>query len=152
MKLISLENKSFNNESLQKYYTNTKKLIDAIAKRNLDTETILLLNKEIEFINNSLLENEKKIKTILYKKKNNLLKILEKRHKLVPKNYYRNLWLVLGITAFGVPFGLMFGFALNNLAFLGLGLPIGMVIGIALGSSKDQEALKKGLQLDIEYF
>ena len=40
----------------------------------------------------------------------------------------------------------------NNLAFLGLGLPIGMVIGIALGSSKDQEALKKGLQLDIEYF
>ena len=46
----------------------------------------------------------------------------------------------------------MFGFALNNLAFLGIGLPIGIAVGIALGSSKDQEALKKGLQLDIESF
>ncbi len=75
MELISLETKIFKNKSLQKYYNNTKKLIDLIGERNLDPETILLLNKEIELIKNGLKENEKKIKTILYKKKYNLLKI-----------------------------------------------------------------------------
>lgn len=70
--------------------------------------------------------------------------------KLVPKNYYRNLWMILGMTTFGLPLGVAFGLSLGNIGLLALGLPIGMVIGLAVGSSLDKKASENGKQLDIE--
>ena len=78
------------------------------------------------------------------------MKKLEKEHKLVPKNYYRNLWLPLGMSAFGLPIGVAFGLLVDNIALLSIGLPIGLAIGVALGISLDQKAAKAGKQLDFE--
>ncbi|MBT8322649.1 MAG: hypothetical protein KJO94_04145, partial [Eudoraea sp.] len=70
--------------------------------------------------------------------------------KIVTKNYYRNLWLALGMTVFGIPLGVAFGAAQDNMAFLGVGIPIGMAIGIGVGTAMDEQAKKKGKQLDID--
>ena len=77
-----------------------------------------------------------------------IIKLLDQELNLVPQNHYQLKWLVLGMATFGVPLGVVFGIALGNLAFLGIGLPIGMAIGIAIGTSKDKQAQDEGMQLD----
>lgn len=69
------------------------------------------------------------------KQKAEVIRHLEKTHKLVDDQHYLSLYMSLGI-AMGVPLGLMFG----NIA---LGLPIGMGIGIAIGAGMDADAKKK---------
>ena len=87
---------------------------------------------------------------MLLKKQTKIIKSLEKEFKIVTKNYYRKVWVALGMAAFGIPLGVVFGAILGNMAFLGIGLPIGMVIGIAVGSGLDKKALDENRQLDVE--
>lgn len=54
------------------------------------------------------------------------------------------------MAAFGIPFGVVFGISLGNMAFLGIGIPIGMVVGIAIGTAMDKRAFDEGRQLDLE--
>ena len=79
-----------------------------------------------------------------------ILKLIEKEQKLVPKNIYRNRWLAIGMSAFGIPFRVAFGISLGNMAFLAIGLPLGMAIGIAIGAGMDKKAFEEGRQLDLE--
>ena len=67
---------------------------------------------------------------------NNIIKHLEKQHKLIPNGYYMNQYMVLGMI-----FGTALGTVFNN---IGLGISLGMCIGIVLGSSLDANAKKKG--------
>ena len=76
--------------------------------------------------------------------------MVEKELKLVTKNHYRNTWLAIGMTAFGIPLGIAFGGSLGNMAFIGIGMPIGMAIGIAVGTEMDKKASENGKQLDLE--
>ncbi len=76
--------------------------------------------------------------------------MVTKELKLVTKNQYRNMWFILGMSAFGVPIGVAIGLALGNIAFLGIGFPFGMVIGALVGINMDKKAFKEGRQLDIE--
>ena len=69
---------------------------------------------------------------------------------MVPKNYYRNMWLALGMSVFGLPIGVAFGASIGNMGLLGVGLPIGMAIGTLVGSQMDKKALKESRQLNIE--
>ena len=69
--------------------------------------------------------------------------------KLVPKFYYRNLWMVLGMSAFGIPLGVAFSMSIKNMAFIGIGLPIGMAIGMIVGTNMDKKAFDEGRQLDV---
>ena len=78
---------------------------------------------------------------------NTILKYLEKRLKIVPKGHYQQQWMAIGMASIGILFGVGFGMALNNMAFLGLGLPIGMSIGLAIGAGMDQKAAKENRQL-----
>jgi hypothetical protein len=78
-----------------------------------------------------------------------LLAHLKKAHGLVPPGYYRSEWMAIGMAAFGIPIGVAFGVAVDNTAFVGIGLPIGLAIGLSLGGAKDKEAARKGLQLDM---
>ncbi|MNR38502.1 hypothetical protein D3C85_1566120 [compost metagenome] len=89
-------------------------------------------------------------KKLIKQEQTAILKHVEKAHKIAPKNYYRNLWMLLGFTAFGLPIGVSFGLSIGNIGLMGVGLPIGMAIGAAVGSSMDKKALSEGRQLDIE--
>lgn len=40
----------------------------------------------------------------------------------MPKNHYRNIWMAIGTAAFGIPIGLLYGVALDNYGFMGIGI------------------------------
>jgi len=59
--------------------------------------------------------------------------------------------LAIGMSAFGIPFGVVFGASLDNMGYLGIGLPIGMAVGMVIGAGMDKKAFEEGRQLDLEY-
>jgi hypothetical protein len=130
-------------------YQQLDKLLNALEIMALPNETVILINQEIEQLN-STSDIDKYFVRATKEKENRILKLVEKNHKIVPKNYYRKLWMVLGMSAFGLPIGVAFGISIGNLGLLGLGLPIGMAIGIGVGTSMDKKALNEGRQLDFE--
>lgn len=124
-------------------------LISELRKRPLSEKEVEAINNEIKIINASTGSEKDFIKT-LAKSQATILKVIEKESNLVVKNHYRNLWLVLGMSAFGIPIGVAFGISIGNLGLLGLGFPIGMGIGVAVGTSLDNKAAKEGRQLDVD--
>lgn len=124
-------------------------LISELRKRPLSEKEVEAINNEIKNINAST-GTEKDFMKKLAKSQATILKVIEKESKLVVKNHYRNLWLVLGMSAFGIPIGVAFGISIGNLGLLGLGFPIGMGIGVAVGTSLDNKAAKEGRQLDVD--
>ena len=145
-KLIERQNISGNLKA-SNAYQQLGKLLNALEKKKLSTEAVDLINKEIEQLN-SISDVDGSFVKAIKGKENKIIKLIEKKHKIVPKNYYRNLWMILGMSAFGIPIGVAFGLSIGNLGMLGIGLPIGMAIGIGVGSSMDKKAFDEGRQLD----
>lgn len=131
-------------------YSQFGKLIQELEGRALPDTIIETINNDIEALN-LISDSEKNFRTQILKKQSNIIKILEKELKLVPKGHYRTMWLAVGMAAFGVPMGVVFGVILGNMAFLGIGIPFGMAIGMAVGVGMDKKAFDDGRQLDIEF-
>ncbi|MNK00609.1 hypothetical protein D3C87_183970 [compost metagenome] len=138
-----------NDFKLNTLYFQFGKLLSELEKKNLPQDTCNFINERIERVNiSSFIGND--FKKLIKQEQTAILKHVEKAHKIAPKNYYRNLWMLLGFTAFGLPIGVSFGLSIGNIGLMGVGLPIGMAIGAAVGSSMDKKALSEGRQLDIE--
>ena len=130
-------------------YIQLEELLNQLRKRNLPENIIDSVNQDIEVVNAaSLIGND--FRKLVKQKQNKIIKLLEKDLKVVPKNYYRNMWLALGMSVFGLPIGVAFGASIGNMGLLGVGLPIGMAIGALVGSKMDKKALEEGRQLNIE--
>jgi hypothetical protein len=132
---------------LTKKFTSLSKLIFAAGKHSLPDSLVVELNKQIDEISvfpGTTSETVKKLNSV----EKELLKKLEKDHQLVPKNHFRNLWMVVGMSAFGLPLGAALGVMMDNMALLAVGLPFGLGIGAALGTSLDRKVKKEGRQLD----
>ena len=137
------------NVKISRIYIQLQEFLSELRKKKLPHKIIELVNQDIEDLNStSLICNE--LSKLVKQKQEKIIKLLEKERKIVPKDYYQNLWLVLGMCTFGVPLGVVFGTSLGNMGLLGIGLPIGLVIGIALGSRMDKKAFEEGRQLDIK--
>ncbi|MHA6280723.1 hypothetical protein ACXYMT_11130 [Salinimicrobium sp. CAU 1759] len=121
-------------------------LLKELKTRELSEATISLINREIDRLNFLAPEavTSKKIKPV----KNAIFKQLEKQENLVPRNYYATLWLPLGMTAFGLPLGVVVYILTGNVAFIGIGLPIGMALGSFYGATLDKKAEKEGRVLN----
>ena len=137
------------NTKLDKAYIQFNTLLAELRKKSLPEEIVKSINDRIDHIN-SISGSEKEPRAQIRKVQTSILKLIEKKLKLVPKNHYRNTWLAVGMSAFGLPIGVVFGASLGNMAFLGVGLPIGMAMGIAVGSGMDKKALEEGRQIDLE--
>ncbi|MBK5195311.1 MAG: hypothetical protein JJE08_04650 [Proteiniphilum sp.] len=137
------------NKRLTDSYVQFDKLLTELRKRELPDEVVQSINTGIDLINPPSGSEEEWRKQIR-KTQSDILRLIEKELKLVPKNHYRNIWLALGLAAFGIPLGVVFGVSLGNMAFLAIGLPFGISIGLALGSGLDKKALEEGRQLDVE--
>ena len=135
------------NKKAYKSFSQFMGFLDALKQQDLTDEVIEKLNSEIDKINEAPL---KKLNTQIKKSQLKMLQIVEKEQKLVPKNYYKKTWMPLGMSAFGIPLGVAFGFAFDNMAFLGIGLPIGLCIGMLVGAQMDKKAEKEGRQMNIE--
>lgn len=150
MKLHELNHRTEDNDiKLNEVYTQFKNLLIELEKRELPETIVVSINNDIDEINSTTYAGNELRKSIKNKLQR-IIKLLEKELKLVPKNYYRNLWMVLGMTVFGIPLGVAFGTSLGSMAYLGIGLPIGLAIGLAFGDGMDKKALKEGRQLDLE--
>ena len=137
------------NKRLTDIYVQFEKLLSELRKRDLPDEVVHSINTNIDLIDMAT-ESKEQWKKQLRKTQSDILRLIEKELKLVPKNHYRNIWLALGIAAFGVPLGVVFGLSLGNMAFMGIGMPIGIPIGLAIGSGLDKKAAEEGRQLDVE--
>lgn len=138
-----------NNVKLKEAYIQFEKLLFELRKKDLPDGLVMSINKDIEELNSISSSGDELRKTV----KNiqaRIIKILEKEMKLVPKNYYRNLWLSLGMGVFGIPIGVALGASFGDMTFLGIGLPIGLAVGLAVGSGMDKKAFEEGRQLDVE--
>lgn len=136
-------------EKLNASYKQLNLLLSELREKELKNETIKSINENIDQLN-SVEGSEKVLSKEIKNTLSFIIKLIEKHHKLVTKNHYRNTWLAVGMAAFGIPLGVAFGTSLGNMAFLGIGLPIGMAIGIAVGTTMDKKAFDEGRQIDLE--
>ena len=135
---------------LSQLYSQFDILLSELRKRELPDAIVETINKEVEEINtsNSLTTND--LRKVIKKKQTAILRLLEKELKLVPKNYYRTLWLALGMTVFGMPLGVLAGVLLGKPGLFAIGLPIGVAIGVMVGTAMDKTAAKENRQLNLE--
>lgn len=134
---------------LNEIYKKFDKLITELNSKALPNDTILFTNKVIEEINTTS-KTGRGLKRLLLKKQSKIIRLMAKNHQIVVKNYYRNLWLALGMLVFGIPIGAAMAASNGNMSLLPLGLPIGLAIGIAIGSEKDKKAFKEHRQLNLD--
>ncbi len=147
---LNLNTEHLNNSpKINKAALQLQALIEILNQREISNSILLKINAEIAEINTSDKVGNSLLR-LIKNKQSIITKLLEKELKLVPINYYRNLWLVLGMSAFGLPIGVAFGLSIGNIALLGIGLPIGLGIGASLGSIMDKKAKNEGRQLNIE--
>jgi hypothetical protein len=149
IKQLNLNSDKINNGKLKSIYAQFEELLEKIKLKKISDQTRYYINGEIDQINSTALDDTALFK-LLKDKKNSMIKHLEKEYKIVPKNYYRNLWLAVGMSAFGLPIGTLFGLISGNMGLLAIGLPIGLGIGVAVGTSMDKKALQEGRQIDVE--
>jgi len=124
-------------------------LLSEIAKKEIPEAVQSQIDTQLEELNKSTAEGAQ-LKRELERKKSAIIRVLARELKIVPKGYYRNLWMVLGMSGFGVPIGAALGTSLGDMVYLGIGLPIGMAVGVGIGASMDKKALQEGRQLDLE--
>tara|TARA_R110002124_G_scaffold277321_9_gene448683 strand:- start:34986 stop:35444 length:459 start_codon:yes stop_codon:yes gene_type:complete len=136
-----------NKPKLQKVYTQFEKLIDELRIIVLPEKITVFINASIDELN--LISNEK-LRSQTKKKQSKIISLIEKELKIVPINHYRNIWMAIGMSAFGVPLGVALGASLGNMGFIAIGLPIGMAIGLSVGTSMDKKAQEEGRQLNME--
>ncbi|MDG4950751.1 hypothetical protein NLM59_07425 [Weeksellaceae bacterium KMM 9724] len=151
MEIKELKDRPGINQStkLNSVYVQFNNLLNELKTKKLSNETLKAINNGIEKLN-AVSDSDKDLAKEIKSTQSHIIKLLEKEHKLVTKNHYRNLWLALGMAAFGIPLGVAFGAVLDNMALLAIGLPIGMLIGIAVGTRLDKKALAEGRQIDVE--
>ena len=151
MNIIELKQREtiLENSKLNNAYVQLDELIKELTKKDLSQTMVEGINARIVALN-SVSDSEKELKKATKDTQSEILKILEKQLKVVPKNYYRNIWMALGMGAFGVPLGVAFGMSIGNMGMMAIGIPIGMAVGLGVGMSMDKKAFEEGRQLDIE--
>ncbi|NNK83025.1 MAG: hypothetical protein HKO92_07865 [Flavobacteriaceae bacterium] len=137
------------NSKLARSFNQLENLLKLVSEKELPEGIINTINTNINELN-AITDTGKVLRRQIRKKQTNIIKLLENELKIVPKNYYRNTWLAIGMGAFGVPIGVAFGISLKNMGLLGAGLPIGLAIGLGIGAGMDKKAFNEGRQLDIE--
>ena len=131
------------------FYTQFQELLKELRQRELPDKIVETINKDIEELNSTSLVG-KELRKLIKQKQIRILTLLEKELKIVPKNRYRSLWMVLGMTVFGFPIGIAYGAAIGNVGLFPTGIGFGMAVGLLLGSRLDKKALKEGRQLGVD--
>lgn len=149
MNITTLKKRSIAADTpLYNMYMQLNQFLVELNKKKIPDSIVSQVNKEVEELNNTTDSNS--LQKLVKQKQSILVRLLEKELKIVPINYYRNLWIALGMTAFGIPLGVAFGASLGNFALFALGVPIGLAIGLGVGMQLDKKALKEGRQLAVE--
>ncbi len=136
------------NIKLSRIYAQLGELLKELKKKELPHKIIESINQDIEELNATTLTGNE-LRRLVKQKQTRIIKLVEKELKFIPKNYYRSLWFVLGMSL-GSGIGVAFGISIGNMGLIGIGIPIGMLIGIAVGTAMDKKAFEEGRQIDVE--
>ncbi len=144
MKIIELKPREEQSDDikLNRLYLQLDTYLKEVNKKELPQPIVDSVNQTIEEINSSVLKRNA-LSRFVKRKQTQIIHTIQKELKIVPKKYYRNMWLALGMTAFGLPIGVAIGMSLGNIGLLGIGLPIGMVFGLFVGKKMDQKAFEE---------
>ncbi|WP_296619364.1 hypothetical protein [Marivirga sp.] len=133
------------NSLLKKRVLKFEQLLEALNEKEISESVLNVINVETDRLNK--IQSKSALPLQIQKSIQEILKITEKELNLVSENHYTFLWIVLGMAVFGLPIGILAALALDNLAFMSLGLGFGMAIGISVGAYKDNQANKEGRQI-----
>lgn len=138
------------NRKYKKEYIKMEELIEALNKKGIPEENVVVINVDVKMIN-SFLGTEKELTSLLKKTYKKLLIYIEKELNLVKKFHYQNSWMAY----YGMLAGVTLSTVFNNFIELEvwnvatLGISIGMLFGLLAGQNRDKTAVKDGLQLDL---
>ncbi len=135
-------------EKLQKRYQRFVQLVAAINEKGVPDDFATEVNPQIEELN-AVPDSDPKLRKLIKKTSSTITNKVISELKYIPKSYYQILWMALGISVFGVPFGMMFGFAMDNFGLFAVGMPLGLPIGMAIGAALDKKAADEGRQLNV---
>lgn len=133
---------------LKHFYQKLEQLIKVLQNKALPPDVVSEINSLTEKVN-ALPDGNNRLKDVVRDTYWVIVKIVERKCKIVPKNHYRNLWMAVGMVIFGLSIGLVFDLANGHAGMLAIGLPIGLVIGMSYGSAKDKNAFEEGRQIDV---
>ena len=88
-------------EKLNALYTQFGSLLMELRSKELPNETVLFINDAIDRFN-SVEGSEKILRKEIRSTQSSIINLLANEHKLVTKNHYRNIWLAVGMAAFGI--------------------------------------------------
>lgn len=148
MALNNIQPPKDSSEKLHSKYLKLQDLFIEIEKKELTPKVEEKLNEVIASLNAFDGKEKQQLKQVR-RAQSKALNIVLKDLKLVTPNYYRNLWLGVGMAVFGIPMGTALGLAVDNLGLLGVGLPLGLTIGYAVGAEMDKKAKNEGKVLDV---
>ena len=131
---------------LQKTYDSLLKFVDALNEKELTESFVNTSNEQIAELD-QLASDDRVFKKKLVKIRSSLSSRAIKELKYIPKNYYMVLGMAIGMSAFGIPMGVVFGTVMDNMGLLSLGIPIGMSMGMVFGIALDKKAQDEGRQL-----
>lgn len=77
---------------LYKSYRQFDQLLTALKSEELSKDTMHTINAGIDALN-AVSDSEKDLRKKIKSTQSEILKLIEKEHKLVSKNHYRNTWL-----------------------------------------------------------
>ncbi len=153
MKIVKLRRyeQKMNSPKLNEVYKQFNAYINELNSWSFPDDTISAVNREIEELN-AAPTNDASMRVAIQKKLTTISRLIEKKHKVVPMNYYRTLWTNRGMTVFGIPMSIVMGVIGMHVGYIALfivGMPLGMFMGFAFGSSKDKNAMREGRQLNV---
>lgn len=126
-----------------------QRLIAALEKKELSENFVEFVNTKVDEVN-SFEGKDFDRRKLIRKNNNSIIQKAKSELGLFPKNHFMGLWMSLGMAAFGLPIGLLFSWAFDSMAYIGLGLPIGLSFGMAIGMGIDKTKEKEGKQFDFK--
>ncbi len=137
------------NKKLEKAANQLTGLINALNEHEIPDSLLEEINSRIDETN---LLADKSLKNSISKTYRFIVKRVQKELGLVPKGYYQTLWMIMGMSAFGIPIGMAISFAISGgPQFFGIGFLVGVPMGIAVGINLDKKAKRDGKQLSVKY-
>lgn len=149
MKMLNTITGLESNTRLYKKYLLVRDILDELQKRKLSASIVQRINREIDNIN-STSSSEKELFIQLSRTQSKLRKIIRNDLKLATKNYYRDMYIPIGL-AIGIIINLLINQRTGSHVFVYiLSLLVGIGGGWATGTFFDKKAKKEGKQIDIE--